>query len=82
MTFLFGFLRSIFRTRQALLLENLALRQQLAAYHRTRKRRALRAADRVFWVWLSRLWPAWSSALVIVKPQTVLRCGSGGRRGC
>ena len=78
MTFLFGFLRSVFRGRQALLLENLALRQQLAAYKRSRKRPALRTADRVFWVWLSKLWPAWSSALVIVQPQTVLRWHAQG----
>ena len=50
MTFRFGFLRSVVRGRQALLLENLALRQQLAAYKRSRKRPALRTADRVFWI--------------------------------
>jgi len=26
----------------------------------------------VLWVWLSRIWPAWHSALVIVKPETVI----------
>jgi len=33
---------------------------------------ALRWADRVLWMWLSRLWSNWRSALVIVKPETVL----------
>ncbi len=34
MTLLFGFLRSLFIRREALILENLELRQQLAAYKR------------------------------------------------
>jgi len=33
----------------------------------------LRKADRVYWVWLSRLWGNWRSALLIVKPDTVVR---------
>ena len=32
----------------------------------------MRRADRLFWVLLSRLWPAWREALVIVKPETVI----------
>src|SRR5213593_1554807 len=55
-----------------LALENLALRQQLAVYKRTTNRPRLRRSDRVLWVWLSRLWPAWRQALVIVAPATVL----------
>ncbi len=38
MTLLVGFLRSLFLHRETLILENLALRQQLAAYKRTSKR--------------------------------------------
>jgi hypothetical protein len=34
--------------------------------------RRLRPRDRVFWVFLSRLWPRWKDALVIVKPETVI----------
>src|SRR5207302_6548624 len=55
-----------------LALENLALRQQLAVYKRTTNRPRLRRSDRVLWVWLSRVWPAWRQALVIVAPATVL----------
>src|SRR5439155_25520898 len=54
-----------------LALENLALRQQLAVYKRTTNRPRLRRSDRVLWVWLSRVWPAWRQALVIVAPATV-----------
>jgi len=64
-------IRTLFMTRKALLLENLALRQQLAAYRRTSERARLRPSDRVFWVGLSRLWAGWQSTLVIVKPETV-----------
>ena len=66
-------IRALFMRKQALLLENLALRQQLAAYRRTSERTRLRPSDRVFWVGLSRLWDGWPSALVIVKPETVIR---------
>ncbi len=55
-----------------LALENLALRQQLAVYKRTTNRPRLRRSDRLLWVWLSRAWPAWRQALVIVAPATVL----------
>ena len=56
-----------------LALENLALRQQLAVYKRTANRPKLQRSDRLLWVWLSRVWPAWRQALVIVAPATVLR---------
>jgi hypothetical protein len=39
-----------------LALENLALRQRLAVYKRTAKRPKLGRRDRLFWVWLSRVW--------------------------
>src|SRR5438309_9522074 len=51
-----------------LALENLALRQQLAVYKRTVNRPKLQQSDRLLWVWLSRVWPAWRQALVIVSP--------------
>ena len=73
MTLLVGFLRSLFIHREALVLENLALRQQLAAYKRACKRPRLRMRDRTFWVWLSKRWLKWPAALVIVKPETVIR---------
>jgi hypothetical protein len=44
MILLAGFLRSLFISRETLVLENLALRQQLAAYKRTPKGPRLRAA--------------------------------------
>ncbi len=73
MTVLAGFLRSFFIHRETFILENLALRQQLATYKRTGKRPRLRKFDRAFWVGLSTLWRKWSTSLVIVKPETVIR---------
>lgn len=62
----------------ALALENLALRQQLAIYQRTTPHPRLRRSDRLFWIGLSRLWREWRSALIVVRPETVL---SWHRRG-
>jgi putative transposase len=56
-----------------LALENLALRQQLAVYKKTRRRPKLHPSDRLFWVSLSRVWAEWRQALIIVTPDTVLR---------
>jgi hypothetical protein len=57
----------------ALELENLALRHQIGILKRSgSKRPKLTAADRLFWVSLSRVWCDWRSALNIVKPATVI----------
>jgi hypothetical protein len=58
--------------RRDLLLENAALRQQLAVYQRKGNRPQLTSADRLFWVWLSRCWPRWRSALFIVQPEAMM----------
>lgn len=66
-------LRGLAQSRAALHLEVLALRHQLQVLQRTRPRRVrLATADRWLWVWLSRVWTAWRTALVIVKPETVI----------
>jgi hypothetical protein len=66
-------LRSLARSRAALQLEVLALRHQLQVLERCRPQRLrLTRADRVLWVWVSRLCRDWRRALVIVKPDTVI----------
>src|SRR5712692_4406024 len=66
-------LSSVFRTHAALRAEILALRHQIGVLQRSaRKRQKLTAADRFFWAWLSGVWLEWRSALVIVKPETVI----------
>ncbi len=65
--------RSWFRTRAALQMETLALRHQLIVLKRSQRGRLrLDSADRLLWVWLSRFWSNWRSALLIVKPETVI----------
>jgi putative transposase len=55
-----------------LALENLALRQQLVVMKRQCPQPRLRRADRWFWVWLLRAWPNWRTALLLVRPGTVI----------
>jgi putative transposase len=61
-----------FQSRATLQLENLALRHQLGVLRRSVKRPKLTSADRLLWVWLCDVWSDWRSALVIVKPATVI----------
>ena len=70
---LFHLLRLVVSGRATLVAENLALRQQLAVLRRSVNRPRIKRLDRVFWVWLSRLWTGWRSVLVIVKPDTVVK---------
>jgi putative transposase len=57
---------------EQVVLENLALREQLGIFQRSVPRPTIRRQDRLFWVWLQRVWKQWRSALVIVQPETVL----------
>lgn len=70
-------LRGAARGRGDLLLEHLALRQQLAMYER---RPTIRDGDRVFWSLLAGRWPSWREAVVVVSPETVLRWHRAGWR--
>jgi hypothetical protein len=55
--FIFALVRALCMPRWMLAAENLALRQQLLVLRRQRPaRQRLRRFDRVFWVWLARLW--------------------------
>ena len=66
---------------RAIVLENLALRQQLAVLTRTVKRPQLRSTDRLFWILLAKGWQDWRSALIVVQPDTVVRCTANGFAG-
>ena len=72
-------LASVGRSRRELLLENIALRQQLATMVQ-RNRPRIRFADRVFWIVLRRVWARWAEVLVIVKPETVVGWPRAGFR--
>src|SRR6195256_5023739 len=61
-----------FKSRATLHLENPALRHQLGGLGRSVKRPKLSSFDRLLWTWLCEVWSDWRSALVIVKPETVI----------
>jgi hypothetical protein len=73
-------LRQLLLSRVALAAENLALRQQVTVLQRSVKRPRVHRRDRIFWVWLSRLWRGWRSSLIVVQPETVLRWHREGFR--
>jgi hypothetical protein len=70
-------IRSV-RSRHDLLLDNLALRQQLAVLARRRPQPKFSQSDRLFWIALRRLWPGWRKALTLVHPDIVLRWHRAG----
>ena len=78
----FGTLACCFRSRQSLLLENLALRQQLAVLKRKHLKPKLSPLDKLFWVLARRFWSAWKRSLIVVTPETetVLRWHRAGFR--
>jgi hypothetical protein len=67
------------RARRDLVLEYLALHQQLATLV-SRGRPVIRPADRVFWIVLRHLWSGRPEALAIVRPDTVMRWHRAGSR--
>jgi hypothetical protein len=79
-TLILPFLMLILALDRHLAIENLALRQQLVVLKRQAKRPAVRTRDRIFWVILSRIWEDWKSALIVVKPETVIRWHRTGFR--
>ena len=66
-------LRRVLGGRRALMLEDLALRYQLAVLQRSSPRPRLRGSNRLFWVLLCRMWSGWADALSLVEPETVIR---------
>jgi hypothetical protein len=76
---LVGAIFRLFCSRRSLLLENLALRQQLAVLKRKHPRPKL-AAFELFWTAASRSWSQWKQALIVVTPDTVARWHRAGFR--
>jgi putative transposase len=70
----------LFHSRRCLMIENLALRQQLTVFKRQHSRPQLAAADKLFWVVLCRCWTSWKAALIVVSPDSVVRWHRAGFR--
>jgi putative transposase len=77
---LIGWVISAFRSREDLILENLALRQQLLALRARRPRRRVSALQKLFWLVLRRLWAGWRKPFMLVTPRTVVGWHRAGFR--
>ena len=72
---LLAMIRSLFKSRSALHVEILVLRHQLNVLGRGSCHRAhLTNSDRLFFVWLYRMWPGLLRAVAILRPETIVRC--------
>lgn len=65
-------LRDLLRPRRDLLLENLALGQQILVLRRNNPKPPFSLPDKAFWVVLYRKWENWLRPLALVKPETVI----------
>ena len=77
---LLGWFMAFVRSRNSMGLEIVALRHQVSVLKRKNGRPRLKCWDRVFWVFLRRVWSRWAAVLVIVKPETVVRWHRAGFR--
>jgi hypothetical protein len=75
-----GLVHDLARFRKELVAENALLRHQLIVASRKVKRPRFRPLDRGLLVALTRLLPRWRDALLLVKPETVLRWHREGFR--
>jgi hypothetical protein len=70
----------LFRARRSLLIENLALRRQLAAIKRRHPRSQLGLLDKLFWVVIRQFWSPWKKTLIVITPESVVRWHQAGFR--
>ena len=73
-----GTIARLFCARRSLLLENLALRQQLAVFKRRHPRTRLTFLDKLFWVAARQIWSDWNQFLIVVLPDTVVQWHRSG----
>ena len=75
-----GLLRDLTRSRIQLIAENTLLRQQLIVASRTVKLPVFKPHERGLMVLLSRIVRGWRDAVLLVKPETILRWHREGIR--
>ena len=75
-----GFIADLTRSRAELVAENALLRQQLIVAARAVKRPELRTRERGVLVTLASMLPHWRDAMLLVKPDTILRWHREGFR--
>ena len=69
---LIKFIRIVRKSKNELIMENLALRQQIATYQTKKVKPKLTNFGRSFWIALKHSWNKWVDYLVIVRPETVI----------
>jgi putative transposase len=67
-----NFIKTLFKSKEELILENLALRHQLGVYQTKKAKPRITNLDRSFWIALKQSCSKWIDFLVIVKPETVI----------
>ena len=72
-----GVFTDLVRSKGELIAENALLRQQLIILKRQHERPAITSKDRSLLVILASQVRHWKDALVVVKPETLLKCPSG-----
>ncbi len=77
---MFGTIADLARSKPQLVAENLLLRQQLIVLNRAGKRPRCTRADRVLLIVLASRVQHWREALLIIRPETVLRWHRAGVR--
>ncbi len=68
-----GIIADLARSKSQLIAENLLLRQQLIVLKRSVKRPRLTSSDRALFILLASQVQTWKEALLIIKPETILR---------
>jgi hypothetical protein len=74
------YLRAFLVARHGLAMETATPRPQLAVYKRKQPHPRPNRFDRLFCVFVRRIWNHWSEALILVKPDTVLAWPRAGYR--
>lgn len=74
------FVTSVFKSRRQLVLENMALRQQVVMLRQSVKRPRTSMADKLFWILMSRYVDDWRKILHALHPDTVVRWHRQGFR--
>ena len=75
-----AFLGSLFKSKRQLVLENLALRQQVTMLRQSVRRPHATTADKLFWIFFSRYVDGWRKILHGLHPDTVVRWHRQGFR--
>jgi hypothetical protein len=75
-----GLVSDLLRPRRDLVIENALLRQQLIVASRSVKRPRVRSAEKLTLLGLCRLLPRWRNALLVIKPETIIRWHREGFR--